>query len=139
MVCQGFGTDTGGLHIDWLTSGMKCAIIAAVIGARYDATGIFVGGACSLEELRAHPGVVSSVGLACSTASDLLGLGLKALGAISGLACAEAPAVGQGLGNYLESHHEYQVAKDVIHRGKCLEYRHYLSVSSWHAVDCSKK
>jgi hypothetical protein len=35
MVCQGFGTDTGGLSINWLNWGMKCAIVAKAIGARY--------------------------------------------------------------------------------------------------------
>jgi hypothetical protein len=136
MVCQGFGTDTGGLHVDWLTPGMKCAVIAAGIGARYEAAGIFVDGACSVAEIRAHPGVVSAVGGACSTASDLLGLTLKAVGVISGLACAAAPSVGRGLGTWLESHHEYAVAKDVMRKRECLEYRSYLGWTSWHAVSC---
>jgi hypothetical protein len=136
MVCQGFGTTSGGLHVDWLTPGMRCAVAATVIGARYELTGLFVDGACSGAELAQHPGVVSAVGAACATASDLLGLPLPVLGHISGLACASAPAVGTGFGTWLESHHEFAVAKDVIHHGRCLEYRHYLGVSSWHAVRC---
>jgi hypothetical protein len=63
----------------------------------------------------------------------------RALGKISGLACAAAPAVGHGFGNFLEGHHEYAVAKDVIRHRKCIEYRNYFSVVSWHAVTCPSR
>ena len=137
MVCQGFGTDTGGLHVDWLTPGMKCALIATAIGVRYgEGTGMFTDGVCSATDLAQHPGVVSALGAACSTASDLLELPLAEIGTLSGLACAGAPAVGTAFGTSLESHHEFAVAKDVLHRGLCLEFRQYFGVSSWHAVRC---
>lgn len=137
MVCQGFGTDTGGLHIDWLTPGMRCALIATALAVRYgDTAGMVADGVCSAKELVQHPGVVSALGTACSTASDLLGLSMQEVGQLSGLLCAAAPAVGTGFGTKLESHHEFAVAKDVLHRHKCLEYRHYLGVSTWHAVRC---
>jgi hypothetical protein len=115
---------------------MKCALIATVIGAHYERSGLFVDGVCSGAALAARPGVVSALGAACATASDLLGLPDKVLGKISGLACAAAPALGTAFGTYLESHHEYDVAKDVIRHDKCLEYRDYFTVASWHAVAC---
>gem|GEM_PF-6829937 len=137
MVCQGFGTDTGGIHVDWLNWGMRCALVAAAIGARYGEDGEFVAdGACSAPEVARHPGVVSAIGAACSTAGGLLGFSMPLLGKISGVACTEAPAVGAKFGTWLESHHEFQVARDVIRRGLCIEYRQDLGVSSWHAVGC---
>jgi hypothetical protein len=136
MVCQGFGTDTGGLHVDWLTSGMKCAVIATAVGVRYHINELFVDGPCSAVDVARYPGVVAAIGAACATASDLLGLPYPVLGKLSGLACASAPAVGTGFGTWLESHHEFAVAKDVIRRGRCLEFRQYSGVSSWHAARC---
>lgn len=135
MVCQGFGTDTGGLHVDWLTPGMRCTLIANALHARYGIEELFVDGPCSAADLAQHPGVVSALGAACGTASDLLGLTMPVIGQLSGLACDEAPAVGTAFGTHLESHHEFQVARDVI-RGRCLEFQQYLGSSSWHAVRC---
>jgi hypothetical protein len=135
-VCEGFGTDTGGLSIDWLTPGMKCTLIAAALKARYGTEELFTDGACSAAELAQHPGVVSALGAACATASDLLGLSMPVIGQLSGLACDASPAVGTAFGAHLEAHHEFQVAQDVIHRGRCLEFRQYFGVSSWHAVGC---
>ena len=136
-VCEGFGTDTGGLHIHWLTWGMKCALVAVAIGARYgDDAEFLANGACAAAEVIRHPSAVSAVGAVCSTASNLLGLKFKTLGRISGLACEAAPSVGDAFGTKLESHHEFAVAKDVTRKGRCLEYRYYLHVSSWHAVRC---
>jgi hypothetical protein len=137
MVCQGFGTDTGGLQVNWLTWGMKCALVATAIGARYGEDAEFAAsGACSVAEVAQHPGAVSLIGAACSTASDLLGLPYRVLGTVSGLACEAAPAVGTGFGTWLESHHEFAVARDVMRKGRCIEYRQYFGVSSWHAVRC---
>jgi hypothetical protein len=141
MVCQGFGTDTGGLHIDWLTWGMKCTLVAATLGARYgDAPEFAADAACSATEITQHPSAVSVIGAACATASDLLGLSLNAptIGTLAGLACAAAPAIGSAFGTKLESHHEFQVARDVIRHGRCLEFQQFLRISSWHAVACPK-
>jgi hypothetical protein len=141
MVCQGFGTDTGGLHVDWLTWGMKCTLVAAALGARYGESPEFAADAvCSAAGIVQHPSAVSVIGAACATASDLLGLSLNApiIGTLAGLACAAAPAIGSGFGTKLESHHEFQVARDVMRHGRCLEFRQFLGVSSWHAVACAK-
>jgi hypothetical protein len=142
MVCQGFGTDTGGLHVDWLTWGMKCTLVATAVGARYgDAPEFAADAVCSAAEIARHPSAVSVIGAACATASDLLGLSLNApiIGTLGGLACASAPAIGSGFGTKLESHHEFQVARDVVQHGRCLEFRQFLGVSSWHAVACPKR
>jgi hypothetical protein len=137
MVCQGFGTDTGGLNIDWLTPGMACAVVAAGLGAaQYESASLFVDGACSGADLALHPGVVSVLETACSTASDLLGIPEPVIGRISGLACAAAPVVGQGLGTWLETHHEYDVARKVMHTHDCIEWRDSGGIVSWHAVAC---
>lgn len=139
MVCQGFGTDTGGLHVHWLTWGVQCALVAAAIGARYGQNAEFLAnGACTIAEVKQHPGLTSAVGAACSTASNLLGLRLRTIGEISGLACEGAQALGNAIGTKLEAHHEFQVARDVMRRARCLEYRKYFGVSSWHAVRCLK-
>jgi hypothetical protein len=140
MVCHGYGTDTGELHVHWLTWGMQCALVATAIGARYGESAEFLAnGACTVAAVKQHPGLVTGIGAACSTASNLLGLRFRKLGEISGLACEAAPAVGTGFGTKLESHHEFQVARDVMRKGRCLEYRQYLGVSSWHAVGCPRK
>lgn len=136
MVCEGFGTDTSGLHIDWLTPGMKCTLIAAALKARYGTEELFTDGACSVAELIRHPGAVSALGLACATASDLLGMPMPVISRISGLLCDEAPAVGTAFGTHLEAHHEFEVARDVVHHERCLEFQQYLGSSSWHAVPC---
>jgi hypothetical protein len=136
-ICQGFGTNTGGLHINWLSTGMKCAVLAAGLGvAHYEAQSLVVSGACSGAEIAAHPGLVSGVSTACSVASDLLGLYSQQLGAISGVGCAAAGTVGAGLGPWLEGHHEFAVARDIMRRRLCLEYRSYFGIVGWHAVTC---
>jgi hypothetical protein len=99
---------------------MKCTLIATALNARYQTNEMFVDGVRSAVELAQHPGVISSLGFACSTASDLLGLPLPTMGKISGLACDEAPAVGTGFGSQLESHQGFAVAKDVLHAADAL-------------------
>jgi hypothetical protein len=138
MVCQGFGTDTGGLRVNWLTWGMKCAVLAVAIGARYgDSAQFAADGACSAAEIAQHPGAVSAIGAACSTASDLLEIPMPVIGQLSGLGCEGAPALGITFGTWLESHHEFAVARDALHKDRCLEFQQFLG-SSWHAVACPR-
>jgi len=135
-VCQGFGTQGSGVDVKWLNAGMKCALISAATPSKYAALSFAVDDACGAHELATHPGAVAAIGSVCGLASDFLGLALKVVGKISGLACAAAPSVGRTLANRLEGNHEYHVAKDIIHTKRCLEFRQYFGVSSWHAVSC---
>jgi len=137
MVCDGFGTTVAGQPVDWADPGLQCALIATTVGIRYsDTAGMFADGVCSASELVHHPGLVSGLGATCTAASDLLGISIPEVGQLSGLLCAAAPAVGTGIGTKLESNHEFAVAKDVVHRGRCLQYREFLGISSWTAVRC---
>lgn len=139
MVCHGFGTNSGGLHVHWLSWGMQCALLATALGARYGEQAEFLAnGACAIEEIRRHPGLVSGIGAACSTAASLLGLQLRVVGELAGLACAGAPQLGTAFGTKLEADHEFRVARDVMRKQRCLEYRKHLGVSSWHAVRCRR-
>jgi hypothetical protein len=129
LVCSGFGAPQG-LH---MTAGMKCEMLAQLIGSKWAHTGLFVSGACSGSALAANPDKTTALTTACSFLSALLGVANRAAGAIAGLACASAPA----LGGHFEANHETAVAIDVWRRQKCIQLktRRVLGLS-WSAVSC---
>jgi hypothetical protein len=117
----------------YITAGIACEMIAQLIGAKYDRSGLFVSGACTDAALASHHDKVGAVGAACAYLSDLLGIPFKGAGMISGMACALAPHIGEDL----ETRHEAAVAKDVWRHGKCLKLtKRRILGSSWSATRC---
>jgi hypothetical protein len=138
VLCFGFGLSASAGNTGFrVTPGMVCGILSQVIGEKWDTTGLEVDGACSGAALVLEPGVETDVSVACGWAADLLGVPLKAAGAVAGLACTVAPSAGHWLGSWAESSHESDVAKDIIQHGKCLKYSPSHFGSPWLAVACS--
>jgi WD40 repeat protein len=136
VVCNRFGLDPSAYFP--ISPSMVCGLVAQVIGVRAQKLAAFVDGACSGPDLAADPrDPVKYVGIACSWASDLLGLRAKGAGGILGSLCALAPSAGNWLGGRFESDHERDVAVDVIRHGKCIKYSPTHFGSPWLADDCS--
>jgi hypothetical protein len=144
VVCYHFGlTPSADFPI---SAGMVCGMVAAIInsvpgGQAADKLSLFadgVDGACSGVELAADPSEPAKyVGIACSWASDLLGVLVKPAGVLGSIGCAAAPSAGHALGGLLESKHELDVAIDVMQHGKCIKYSPTHFGSPWLAVKCS--
>jgi hypothetical protein len=135
VVCWGFGRSSKD-HFE-VTAGMACALLAQAVGVRHETTGLFVDGACSGAELAAHPDLETSVGAACGFVADLLEVPSPLAGKLAGLACTAAPTVGHRLGAWAESRHERDIARDVIHKGRCIRYSRHFG-SPWSAVKCAR-
>jgi hypothetical protein len=135
VVCYRFGlTPSADFPI---SASMKCAIVAQVIGQGSENLGLFTDGVCSGADLASDPKEPTKyIGVACSWASDLLGVLKKGAGAL-GLLCAAAPSAGHALGARLESKHEFDVAVDVIRHRKCIKYSPTHFGSPWLAVKCA--
>lgn len=144
VICYRFGLEPSA---DFpVSAGMVCGMLAAIInsapgGPAADKLSLFAAGldgACSGVELAADPGEPAKyVGIACSWASDLLGVLLKPAGVAGSIGCAAAPSVGHALGGMLESKHEFDVAIDVVQHRKCIKYSPTHFGSPWLAVKCS--
>lgn len=144
VVCYRFGlTPSADFPISAsMVCGMVAAIIDAVPGGRAaHKLSLFadgVDGACSGVELAADPSEPAKyVGIACSWASDLLGVLMKPAGVAGSLGCAIAPSLGHSLGSMFESMHEFDVATDVVRHGKCIKYSPTHFGSPWLAVKCA--
>jgi alpha-tubulin suppressor-like RCC1 family protein len=141
VLCYGFGMDPSA---DFpVSAGMVCGLLAQVIplpgGQALHNLSLFVDGACSGADLASDPGEsVKYIGIACSWASDLLGvLATPAAGALASLGCTLAPSIGHSLGSLFESKHEFDVAVDVVRHGKCIKYSPTHFGSPWLAVKCA--
>lgn len=141
VLCYGFGMDPSA---DFpVSAGMVCGLLAQVIhlpgGQALHNLSLFADGACSGADLASDPGEpVKYIGIACSWASDLLGvLATPAAGALASLGCTLAPSIGHSLGSLFESKHEFDVAVDVVQHGKCIKYSPTHFGSPWLAVKCS--
>lgn len=144
VVCYRFGlTPSADFPISaTMVCGMVAATINAVPGGKAaDKLSLFadgLDGACSGVELASDPTEPAKyVGIACSWASDLLGALVKPAGVLGSLGCAAAPSVGHALGSLLESKHEFDVAADVIQRGRCIKFSPTHFGSPWLAVKCA--
>jgi len=142
VVCYHFGLSPSA---DFpVSAGMVCGLVAVAIGNGPGGTaaqklGLFVDGACSGVDLASDPSEPAKyVGIACSWASDLLGVFVKPAGVLGSIGCATAPAVGHALGGLLESKHEFDVAVDVMRHGKCIKYSPTHFGSPWLAVKCAR-
>lgn len=143
VVCYHFGLEPSA---DFpVSASMVCGMVAAIInsipgGPAADKLSLFadgLDGACSGVELAADPGEPAKyVGIACSWASDLLGVLVKPAGVAGSIGCAAAPSVGHALGGLLESKHEFDVAIDVVRHRKCIKYSPTHFGSPWLAVKC---
>jgi len=141
VVCYRFGlTPSADFPI---SSSMVCGMTAVIIdsgpgGQAAHRLSLFVDGACSGVELAADPSEPAKyVGIACSWASDLLGVFAKPAGVLGSIGCAAAPSAGHALGGLFESKHEFDVAVDVVRHGKCIKYSPTHFGSPWLAVKCA--
>jgi len=91
QICEGFGTQTSGLGVHWLTPQMQCALIGVAAGVGKQDLGHFIDGLCLGGDTASNPGLESGIGATCTVASDLLGVPMKVLGSILGIGCAGAP------------------------------------------------
>ena len=144
VICYRFGlTPSADFPV---SAGMVCGMVAAILnsvpgGQPAHGLSLFadsLDGACSGVELAADPSEPAKyVGIACSWASDLLGVLVKPAGVLGSLGCAVAPSAGHALGALFESKHEFDVAIDVVRHGKCIKYSPTHFGSPWLAVKCA--
>lgn len=137
VLCARFGLEPSA---DFpISAGMVCGVLAQVIGRGSENLGLFVDGSCSGAELASDPKEPTKyIGIACGWAADLLGKLVKPLGALGSAGCTLAPSAGHALGGALESKHEFDVAVDVIRRGKCIKYSPTHFGSPWLAEGCAR-
>jgi hypothetical protein len=139
VVCYGFGLNASA---DFpVSAGMVCGLVAQAVdlpgGEIADNLSVFADGACSGGELASDAGEPAKyVGIACSWASDLLGALDKPAGVIASLGCTLAPSLGYSLGARLESKYEFDIAMDVMQRGRCIKYSPTRLVSPWVVDKC---
>ena len=138
VLCYRFGLEPSA-HFP-ISSAMVCGILAQVIGRRAPRLGVFVDGVCSTADLANDPKEpVKYISAACTWASDVLGALAKPAGVLGSLGCTLAPPAGRFLGSMFESKHEFDVAVDVIRRGKCIKYSPTHFGSPWLSAHCADR
>ncbi len=136
ILCYRFGLEPSA---DFpISSSMVCGMLAQVIGKGSQRLGVFADGVCSAADLADDPKEpVRYLSAACSWASDVLGALARPAGVLGSLGCTFAPSTGRALGSMFESKHEFDVAVDVIRRGKCIKFSPTHFGSPWLADDCA--
>lgn len=115
------------------TSGVVCGLVSVAAGNAVHKADLFIGGACSGATLATDTSTQARLGAACDFLSALLGVRLPVAGKLAGLACASAPSVGISI----EAKHEFNIARDVLRKRKCIRYKRRSLGSPWSAVNCA--